>query len=34
METAFGTSTALKTKDKGYVERIIKAINDAIARQG
>lgn len=31
METAFGTSTALKTKDKGYVERIIKAINDAIA---
>lgn len=34
METAFGTSTAMKTKDKGYVERIIKAINDAIARQG
>jgi hypothetical protein len=34
METAFGTSTAMKTKDKGYVERIIKAINDAMARQG
>ena len=34
IETPSGTSRALETKDKKYVERIIKAINDAIARQG
>jgi uncharacterized integral membrane protein len=33
IETPSGTSRALETKDKKYVERIIKAINDAIARQ-
>ena len=32
IETPSGKSRALETKDKEYVERIIKAINDAIAR--
>jgi hypothetical protein len=34
IEIPSGKSRALETKDKEYVERIIKAINDAIARQG
>jgi uncharacterized integral membrane protein len=33
IETASGTSKILKAKDKDYVERIIKAINEAIARR-
>jgi hypothetical protein len=33
IETASGTIEILEAKDKGYVERIIKAINDATARQ-
>ena len=33
IETASGTSNILEKKDKNYVERIINAINDAIARR-
>ena len=33
IETASGTSKILEAKDKEYVEKIIKAINEAIARR-
>jgi hypothetical protein len=34
IETTSRTSKILEAKDKDYVERIIKAINEAIARRG
>jgi hypothetical protein len=33
IESTFGTSSAVKTKDKGYAERIINAIRAAMAVQ-